>query len=389
MKFEINEKTMKNILEKAVAAIDKKSSLDMLKRLYFNVNENTLEIMVQNYNTETIQLALYENILNIGGENGKFAIHVDDVPIITKMKDIITMSIEEDGKLYVKSGKKKVNIPLYEYTETEIEPLQIGKEENLLNIPCNEFIETCLSLSIFAEKESPNELLNVIKLDGKNSRMIALDGHRMAIKHLKDEYIAENNIVGDVMLHVYTVPILKKIISKKDCKNLSISFDGKYIVLRNNDFELIIKNVEGQYFKVDQWLVGNGKGRSFSCNRKELLNIMKYDCDITKKEDKIPVVFYQSNGKMNVYCKSSRYECIDTLETKESYIQDDFMIGFNPQYYIDALEIVNENDVMIEFNNPKYPAFINTEEYIFLILPVNINCAKDGQLMEHVKKAVA
>lgn len=387
MKFEINEKTMKNILEKAVAAIDKKSSLDTLKRLYFDVNENTLEIMVQNYNTKTIQLALYENIFNIDRENEKFAIHVDDISIITKMNDTITMYIE-DGKLYVKSGKKKVNIPLYEYTETEIEPLQIGKEENLLNIPCNEFLESCLNLSVFTEKTSLNKLLNIISIDGKNSRMIALDGKRMTIKHLREKYIIENNIKEDIMLHTYSIPILKKIINKKDNNNLLISFDGKYIVLRNNDFEFIIKNVEGQYFKVDQMLVGNREGQSFSCDRKELLNIMKYDCDITKKEDKIPVVFYQSNRKMNVYCKSSRYECIDTLETKESYIQNDFMIGFNPQYYIDALEIVNENDITIEFNNPKSPAFINTEEYIFLILPINIDCAKDGQLMERVKKAV-
>ena len=388
MKFEINEKTMKNILEKAVAAIDKKSSLDTLKRLYFDVNENTLEIMVQNYNTETIQLALYENIFNIDRENGKFAIHVDDVSIITKMNDTITIYIE-DGKLYVKSGKKKVNIPLYEYTETEIEPLQIGKEENLLNIPRNEFIEACCNLSVFTEKTSPNKLLNVISIDGKNSRMIALDGKRITIKHLREKYIIENNIKEDIMLHTYSIPILKKIINKKDNNSLSISFDGKYIVVRNDNFKFIIKNVDGQYFKIDELMSGNGSGQSFNCSRIELLEIMKYDCDITKKEYKIPVVFYQSNGKMNVYCKSSRYECIDTLETKESYIQDDFMIGFNPQYYIDALEIVNENDVMIEFNNPKSPAFINTEEYNFLILPVNINCAKDWQLMERVKKAVA
>ena len=384
MKFEINEKVMKNILEKAVAAIDKKSSIDTLKRLYFDVNENTLEIMVQNYNTETIQLALYENIFNIDRENGKFAIHVDDVSIITKMNDTITIYIE-DGKLYVKSGKKKVNIPLYEYTETEIEPLQIGKEENLLNIPGNEFIEACCNLSVFTEKTSPNKLLNVISIDGKNSRMIALDGKRITIKHLREKYIIENNIKEDIMLHTYSIPILKKIINKKDNNSLSISFDGKYIVVRNDNFKFIIKNVDGQYFKVDQMLVSNGK--TFSCNKTELLNIMKYDYDITKKE-KEPVVFYQSNGKMNVYCKSSRYECIDTLETKESYIQDKFMIGFNPQYYIDALEIVNENDVMIEFSKSKSPAFINTEEYTFLILPVNIDYSKDN-IAECVEKAIA
>ena len=389
MKFEINEKVMKNILEKAVAAIDKKTSIDTLKRLYFEVRENSLEVMAHNYNTETMQLKLYTDIFNVDRENGKFAIHVDDVSIITKMNDTITMYIE-DGKLCIKSGKKKMNIPLYEYTETEIEPLQIGKEKDLLNIPCNEFLETCSNLSIFAEKESPNKLLNVIKLDGKNSHMIALDGHRMAIKHLKNEYIAENNIVGDVMLHVYTVPIFKKLINKKDSSSLLISFDGKYIVLRNNEFELIIKNVEGVYFKVDQMLGDNGESQSFICDRTELLNIMKYDYDVCKKEKK-PVIFYQSNGNMNVYCKTSRYECVDTLETENSSIQDKFMIGFNPKFYVDALEIVKDEKINIEFSKPKAPAFINTEEYIFLILPVNVNIAygKDTQLLERIEKAIA
>ena len=387
MKFEINEKVMKNILEKAVAAIDKKASIDTLKRLYFEVRENSLEVMAHNYNTETMQLKLYTDIFNVDRENGKFAIHVDDVSIITKINDTITMYIE-DGKLCIKSGKKKMNIPLYEYTETEIEPLQIGKEKDLLNIPCNEFLETCSNLSIFAEKESPNKLLNVIKLDGKNSHMIALDGHRMAIKHLKNEYIAENNIVGDVMLHVYTVPIFKKLINKKDSSSLLISFDGKYIVLRNNEFELIIKNVEGVYFKVDQMLGDNGESQSFICDRTELLNIMKYDYDVCKKEKK-PVIFYQSNGNMNVYCKTSRYECVDTLETENSSIQDKFMIGFNPKFYVDTLEIVKDDKINIEFSKPKAPAFINTEEYIFLILPVIIDYLKDNKLTEYAKKAIA
>lgn len=387
MKFEINEKAMKNILEKAVVAIDKKASIDTLKRLYFEVNGNTLEIMVQNYNTETIQLVLRENIFNIDRENGKFAIHVDDVSIITKMNDTITMSIEEDGKLYIKSGKKKVNIPLYEYTEEVIEKINVNVLTRIMNFPVSEFLQTCIDLSTFASSNNTNKLLSTILLDGKNNRMIALDGHRIALKHIKKEYTVENSIEDDIKLHTYCIPILKKIINKKDNGNLSISFDGKYIVIRNDNFKFIIRNVEGQYFKVDQMLVSNGK--TFSCNKTELLEIMKYDYSITKKENKIPVVFYQSNGKMNVYCKTSRYECIDTLETKESYIQDDFMIGFNPQYYIDALEIINDKDVMIEFDNPKAPAFINTEEYTFLILPVNINCAKDGQLMERVKKAVA
>lgn len=388
MKFEINEKVMKNILGKAVAAIDKRSGIDTLKRLYFEVKENTLEIMVQNHSTETIQLVLHTDIFNIDRENRKFAIHVDDVFVITKMKNTITMYIEED-KLYIESGKKKVNIPCFEYTEEIIEKISVNVSTRIMNIPGNEFLETCLNLSVFAEKEAANKLLNIIFLDIRKNRMISLDGNRMVIKHLKEDYVVKNTIEKDIMLHVYTIPILNKIIDKKDNSNLSISFNGKYIVIRNGELRLIVKNVEGQYFKVDQMLIGNGDGQSFVCDRTELLGIMKYDFDITKKEIKTPVIFYQFSGEMHIYCRTPRYECIDKLETKNSFVKNEFMIGFDPKFYIDVLEIIKEDKVNIEFMNPKAPAFINTEEYTFLILPVNINCAKDGQLMERIKKLVA
>lgn len=53
----------------------------------------------------------------------------------------------------------------------------------------------------------------------------------------------------------------------------------------------------------------------------------------------------------------------------------DIMIGFNPKFFIDALRVIDEEEVTLYMVNPKAPCFIKDEEesYIYLILPVNFN----------------
>ncbi len=51
----------------------------------------------------------------------------------------------------------------------------------------------------------------------------------------------------------------------------------------------------------------------------------------------------------------------------------DMMIGFNPKFLIDALRVIDDEEIDIYLVNPKAPCFIKdaTESYIYLILPVN------------------
>ena len=63
---------------------------------------------------------------------------------------------------------------------------------------------------------------------------------------------------------------------------------------------------------------------------------------------------------------------------EEIYIEKegkDLMIGFNPKFLIDALRVIDEEEVQIYYLNAKAPCFIKDaqESYIYLILPVNFN----------------
>ena len=55
----------------------------------------------------------------------------------------------------------------------------------------------------------------------------------------------------------------------------------------------------------------------------------------------------------------------------------DIMIGFNPKFFIDALRVIDEEEVTLYMVNPKAPCFVkdDNDSFIYLILPVNFNTA--------------
>ena len=55
----------------------------------------------------------------------------------------------------------------------------------------------------------------------------------------------------------------------------------------------------------------------------------------------------------------------------------DIMIGFNPKFFIDALRVIDDEEIKLYMVNPKAPCFIKNDEesFIYLILPVNFNAA--------------
>ena len=52
----------------------------------------------------------------------------------------------------------------------------------------------------------------------------------------------------------------------------------------------------------------------------------------------------------------------------------DLLIGFDPKFIMDALRVIEDENIEIFFLNPNSPCFIKNENesYIYLILPVKI-----------------
>ena len=370
----MNAKDLKTMMEKGMAAINKKATLSTLTRLYFQIDENGI---LKVWGTDMEHWAEVRTDSAYQTSPGVLGISIDDIKIISKMSGEISIediSTENEMKINIRCGKKNVTIPRYENTDIFL-PSMDDTEEKIFTVKENWLLDTVVNLNTYTSDAISNKMFQVFNFNAKSKRVEALEGHRIGMRTLENQTIhtVAENPFDMVKLYNICVPVFKKIMDKKSENEVIISQDKKYIKVEGNDFTYIVRRIDGEYFKVDQML-NIAEDFRFTPDRESILEAMKYDADLAKADnaDRKPVVLHSENGNLYSYINTVKYEAFDELETKEIQMKDSLYIAFNPQFLADAFSIVDSDNPVCIGNNAKAPMLITGNEYSFLVLPVNI-----------------
>lgn len=374
IKFTMNAKELKIMMDKVMTAVNKKVSVPSLKRLYFSIDDKGI-LKILSTDIEHYVEVRTENTYHT--EPGMFGIDIEDIKIISKMSGEITIediTSDKEEKINIKCGKKNVSIPRFENTDVSLPVLDNG--ENILDVKENWLSETISNLSVFvSNREEVNRIMSVFNFNTKEKRVEALWNCMIGMRQLEDDMILKEteNPFETVKLHCRCVPVFKKLLDKKSERKVIISQNDKYVKVGSENFTYITKRIDGEYFKVNQMLSDEWDYK-FTANAKELLEAMKYDADLLK-ESKLPVTFHAENGNLYSYASTTRYEAFDEIEVKEKP-EKDFYIGFNPSFLVDIMSIVDSEYPVFYGTKEVCPWIINGDTYSFLILPVNIKDVK-------------
>lgn len=374
MKFTMDSKELKIMMDKVMTAVNKKVSVPSLKRLYFSIDDEGI-LKILSTDIEHYVEVRTENVYHT--ESGMFGIDIEDIKIISKMSGEITIediTSDKEEKINIKCGKKNVSIPRFENTDVSLPVLDNG--ENILDVKENWLSETISNLSVFvSNREEVNQMMSVFNFNTKEKRVEALWKYMIGMRQLEDDMILKEteNPFETVKLHCRCVPVFKKLLDKKSERKVIISQNDKYVKVGSENFTYITKRIDGEYFKVNQMLSDEWDYK-FTANAKELLEAMKYDADLLK-ESKLPVTFHAENGNLYSYASTTRYEAFDEIEVKEKP-EKDFYICFNPNFLVDVMSIVDSEYPIFYGTKEVCPWIIKGGTYSFLILPVNIKDVK-------------
>ncbi len=198
-------------------------------------------------------------------------------------------------------------------------------------------------------------------------KVVSLDGHRISIRkiELKNNYNPKKVVVPGKTLNE-----VSKILPGGADSDVSIFFTPKHIVFEFDNTTVVSRLIEGEYFRIDQMLSSDYETK-VKVNKKELLSCIDRATLLVKEGDKKPIIITITDESMELKINSllgSMNEDIDITKSGK-----DLMIGFNPKFLIDALRVIDDEEVELYMVNPKAPCFIKNQEesYIYLILPVN------------------
>jgi DNA polymerase-3 subunit beta len=242
-----------------------------------------------------------------------------------------------------------------------------------------------ICLSQFTLKEVIRQTLFSISVNDSNKMMtgelfqvtdnelkvVSLDGHRMSIRkvELKDHY---ENI--KVIVPGKTLGEISKILNGDNEKDVRIYFSKNHILFEFDDTVVVSRLIEGEYFRIDQMLSSDYETK-VTVNKKEFLDCIDRASILIRENDKKPIIISITDHSMELKMNSSFGSM--NAEVMIHKNGKDIMIGFNPKFLMDALRIIDDEEVDLYMMNPKSPCFIKDadETYIYLILPVNFNAA--------------
>ncbi len=140
--------------------------------------------------------------------------------------------------------------------------------------------------------------------------------------------------------------------------------------------DLVSRLIEGEYFKIEQMLSSDYETK-IRINKRDLFDCIDRASLLVKEGDKKPIIMNITDTSMELKMNSfigSMKEDIDIEKEGK-----DILIGFNPKFFIEALRVIDEEEIIIYMVNPKAPCFIKDENgsYIYLILPVNFNVSSN------------
>lgn len=211
----------------------------------------------------------------------------------------------------------------------------------------------------------------LFEIEENHLKVVSLDGHRISIRNIE---LKNNYNHKKVVVPGKTLQEVSKILPGSAEDEVQIFLTDNHIVFEFDCTTVVSRLIEGEYFKIDQMLSSDYETK-IKINKRELLDCIDRATLLVKEGDKKPIIMNITDGNMELKINSfigSMNEDIDIAKDGK-----DILIGFNPKFFIDALRVIDEENVILYMVNPKAPCFIKDDEgkFIYLILPVNFNAA--------------
>lgn len=366
MKISCSKTDLKNGINIVSKAVSAKSTMQSVQCILIEVKSNEIHLIAND-----IELGIETIIDGTIMEAGRVAVENKFFSeVVNKLPDSeIVIETNSNNEVLIKCERSKVKIAGTSGEDFNYLPeVEKNKFISLSQFTLKEVIrQTIFSIS----KQENTKIMTgeLFEINGDTLRVISLDGHRISIRkvQLKESYETMKVIVPGK-----TLTDINNILSGGIEDEVLMYITDKHILFEFDNTKVVSRLLEGEFYKIDQMLSDDYETK-FSINKKEFFDCIDRASIFIKESDKKPIILNIENSIINLKIDSSIGSMNEEIEIKKE--GKDLKIGFNPKFLMDALRVIDEDEVDIYMINSKSPCFIKNEDksYIYLILPVSIS----------------
>ena len=363
MELTIDKGELGNLLKKVISATEKKSALPILANFLVEAKDDKLT--VQGTDLEVHVLA--SCIAKIEKE-GAVCVNAKKFTDIARLLPKNEVKIkEEDNKLKITSGKTKYSLPTSPIDEfPQMYPFP---ENTSFSISGDNLLEAIQKTIYAVSKEESRFALQGVLFKTVDNRIdvVATDGHRLAL--YKIEKTGNGEI--EVILPQKALNELKKLAN--EFEDVEVASTEQYTFFKSKDWILMTRVLEGAFPDYTQ-VIPEDFTIEIQVNKKEFLEAIKRVSAIVEGEPK-PTKLTLRKGILELKTFTPEFgEAIDEIEI--DYEGDEFSIGFNAKYLIDAINVIDEDNIIVKFTNPEAQTLfmpVENQNYLAIVMPMEIN----------------
>ena len=369
MKFICEKEKLLKGINSVINGVASKTTMPILEGILIQTNDK--EIKLTSYDLEIgIEYIIESDVEEQGSTVVNATMFTE---IIRKLPDTeISISINENNLLEIECEGSLYKLATMNPDEfPELPKINI---DNSIEIEQN-LLKNMIRKTIFAVSNEENKPIFtgcLFEVKENKLNVVAVDGYRLALK---------TNILNSVANDFHAVipgktlnEINKIILDSFDPVKIGISKNQALFEMEN--CKIVTRLLDGEFLNYNNAIPANWETR-IRVNKNNIQNcferIILISSSSIEKEKKYPVKISIEIGKVVISCTNqtgdAKEEIFVTTEGKN------LEIGFNPRYFLDALKVIEDEEVYIDFGTNISPCIIRpveNDEYKYMILPIRM-----------------
>lgn len=372
MEFNIKRNTFLNGIQKTLGIVERKTTIPILNNILIRSEESRIKIvatdkemgLISRYDADIIQPGemtlsakkLYEMVRELQGE---------DIHLLTNENHQVTMTSQK--VLYKIHG-----LPADDYPNVvEIDDIQY------FNIP-GQVLYNLIRETLFAvstDEMRPN--LNGVffetedSVNGPRLKMSATDGHRLAMAYSQPGEHGGLMLEKGVIIPRRGLMEIRKLVEDEEGE-VHIGVDHGMFLIRTQDTTLKISLIDGEYPDYRR-VIPLDKGALLRFGKTGFLHALKRMNVMSSERYNGVILTLAANRLVMNSTNPDVGEANDEIEI--SYEGEELRVGYNVNYLIDAIEVVDDADVLFELRAGMKPGMVRAvgdDHYACVVMPLKV-----------------
>ncbi len=366
MKFKIQKIDLLESLSIASKGVSTRTTIPILQSFLIKAHSDRVTI----FSSDT-QISIETNVKTNILKDGQVALDARlFFEIVRKLpNDIVTIETNEDFyttisasnsvfKLQGLAGNDFINFP--EIEKKNWFTFSSGKLRDMIN-------KTKFAVAI---KEYQPILKGILlEVKDNNLNFVSMDGFRVAFR--QNEIDNETNDISTVV-PAKTLVELSKIFTD-DESDVIINISDKYVLFDLGSTKVISRVLEGRYPPYEKFF-SEEHNTMITVGKETLYDAIDRASLIARESKKNPVMFDINDDVLTISSNTELGETTEEIQIKKS--GDDIRIAFNPRYFLEAVSVIDDEEITILLTSSRTPCTIKSlekKDYRYLIVPIRTN----------------